>query len=90
MQYLHVVWHHDFPSEPIAYYSEVGDDGWEVRRVQEYRDGRIEWADESHETDTVGLSEAAIDIAEIQSQAEFDLVFLEKGAFEEVWMRARA
>ncbi|MFJ9713389.1 DUF6881 domain-containing protein [Streptomyces sp. NPDC101234] len=30
---------HDFQSEPIRFCSEIGDDGYEVRKVQEFRDG---------------------------------------------------
>lgn len=33
----------------------AGADGWEVRPVQQDRDGKLEWADELHETDMVGL-----------------------------------
>jgi hypothetical protein len=90
MQYIHVIWHHDFPDDPIGYYSEVGEDRWEVRRVQEYRDGRLEWADETHETDTTGLGEIEINLDEIRSQAEFELEIIDKATFEEMWDRARS
>ncbi|WP_369819670.1 hypothetical protein [Actinoplanes sp. TFC3] len=65
MWYLRVVWHHDFPGEPVEYFSEVNEDGWEVSRVQCYRDGRLEWADESQETDMAGLSGIPIAVEEI-------------------------
>lgn len=90
MWYLRVVWHHDLAGEPVEYLSEVGDDGQEVRRVQGYRDGRLEWADGSRENDEVGLSEVPIDFDEIVSQAEFEAYRIPALEFEQAWARARA
>lgn len=89
MWYSRVAWHHDLPSEPVGYLSEVGEDGWEVRRVQSYRDGRLEWADGSRETDTVGLSEIPVDFDDIESQPEFQAFKISAQEFEEAWARAR-
>jgi hypothetical protein len=47
VRYQRVVWHHDHPDEPIVLYAEVDDDGWERRKVDEYRDGRLDRADAS-------------------------------------------
>ncbi|MFI7002087.1 DUF6881 domain-containing protein [Nocardia sp. NPDC050175] len=66
---MKVVWPHDFDEEPVSYFHEVGDDNYETRRVQVYRDGHRERADESHETDTAGLAEIPIaPVDEIASQ----------------------
>lgn len=89
MRYTRIVWHHDFVEEPTVYYAEVGDDGWEIRRVQEYRDGHLEWADQAHETARAGLSEVAIDIDEINSQPDVELTFIDKVNFESVWKKAQ-
>jgi hypothetical protein len=34
MKYLKVVWVHDLPGEPVLLYSEVDDEGWEIRKVE--------------------------------------------------------
>ncbi|MEV6348072.1 hypothetical protein [Actinoplanes sp. NPDC051851] len=88
MWYLRVLWHHDQPGDPVEYFSEVGDDGWEVRRVQRYRDGRLEWADGTRETNSVGLSEAPIDFDEIALQAEFGAFVISEAEFEQEWSKA--
>ncbi|MFD6394846.1 DUF6881 domain-containing protein [Nocardia sp. NPDC060259] len=90
MRYVKVTWHHDFTDEPTVFFHEVGDDNWETRRVQLYRDGRAEWADESRDTPTVGLAEIEIaPIQEIASQPEFDAEEISKREFETKWSAAR-
>ncbi|WP_081635457.1 DUF6881 domain-containing protein [Nocardia sp. BMG111209] len=90
MRYIKVYWHHDFDDDPVMYFHEVGDDDWEIRRVQVYRDGRTEWADENHETDTAGTAEIPItSIAEIASQSEFDAEEITHNEFEREWSKAR-
>ncbi|MDX6764904.1 hypothetical protein SIN09_37375, partial [Streptomyces sp. F8] len=60
MEYWHVNWLHDFPEEPVAVYSEIGEDGFETRKVHVYRDGRTIRADEQHESAEIGLSEIPV------------------------------
>ena len=43
-RYLKVTWHHDFPDEPSVLYSEI-DAGYEIRKVDVYRDGTHDFAD---------------------------------------------
>ncbi|MGW5922138.1 DUF6881 domain-containing protein [Nocardia fluminea] len=90
MRYVKVAWHHDFDDEPTLYFHEVGDDNWETRRVQIYRDGHLEWADENHETPTAGLAEIEIaPVDEIGSQPEFDAEEISAEEFESQWSAAR-
>ncbi|WP_327097062.1 hypothetical protein OIE68_45595 [Nocardia vinacea] len=91
MRYVKVTWHHDFDDEPVEYFHEVGDDNWETRRVQVYRDGHLEWADETHETATAGVAEIPIaPIEEIAAQPEFDAEEISQDQFERQWSQARA
>ena len=91
MQYVKVQWHHEFPDDPIAYYSELDDDRYETRKVQIYRDGHMEWADTGHETDTAGLSEIAFPpLDEIAADPEFTPEEIDAQQFEEVWRQAVA
>ncbi len=90
MRYVKVEWHHAFSDEPVAYYSELGLDGYETRKVQLFRDGRSEWADEENETASVGLSEVAFPaISEISGQPEFDAQEISAEEFERVWLNSR-
>jgi hypothetical protein len=90
MRYVRVSWLHDQESDPVLYLSELGADGYETRKVQIYRDGRAEWADESHETDAVGLSEIPFPpLEEISVQPEFEAESISAEEFEEGWARAR-
>ncbi|WP_433523839.1 DUF6881 domain-containing protein [Nocardia pseudovaccinii] len=91
MRYVKVAWHHDFEDEPVEYFHEVGDDNWETRRVQVYRDGHVEWADETDETATAGVAEVPIaPIEEIAQQPEFEAEEISRGQFEREWSRTRA
>ena len=41
MRYLRVHWNHNHPDEPVAMYSELDDQSWELRKVEFFPDGRI-------------------------------------------------
>ncbi|GGZ25476.1 hypothetical protein GCM10010300_81060 [Streptomyces olivaceoviridis] len=91
MRYVKVAWDHNFADDPVLYLSELGDDGYETRKVQIYRDGRSEWADESNETATVGLSEVPFPpLEEISSQPEFTAEVITPQEFERAWSEAHA
>ncbi|MFE9324143.1 DUF6881 domain-containing protein [Nocardia sp. NPDC052278] len=90
MRYVKVTWDHDFEDEPVAYFHEVDVDDWETRRVQVYRDGRMEWADRSNETAAAGVAEIPIaPIEEIAAQPEFAAEEISRDQFERAWSRAR-
>ncbi|WP_330300368.1 DUF6881 domain-containing protein [Streptomyces sp. NBC_00503] len=91
MRYVKVAWDHDSADDPVLYLSELGEDGYETRKVQFYRDGRSEWADESRETATVGLSEISFPrLEEISSQPDFSAELIPVDEFERAWSRSRA
>lgn len=87
--YLKVEWLHDFSEEPVEIYSEVGDDGYEVRKVEVFRDGRLEYADQRHEVGATALGEVPVGaVAEIAAQDEFRPSVISEQDFEEMWARA--
>lgn len=91
MRYVKVTWYQDFPDEPVFYFSELGEDGYEIRKVQLFRDGRSGYADEGHETAGVGLSEISFpSVEEISSQAEFDAEEISAEEFERVWVSSNS
>jgi hypothetical protein len=86
MEYWKVDWLHDFQSEPVRFYSEIGHDGYEIRKIQHYRDGRILKADEFHESAEIGLSEIPVgSIKDVASQPEFSAFSISREEFEQAW-----
>lgn len=55
-RYQKVLWHHDLPGEPVAFYSEMSS-GIEVRKVEIFRAARHDYADRSRSTGTTMLGE---------------------------------
>jgi hypothetical protein len=89
--YLRVLWHHDFAQEPVEIFSEGGDDDYETRKVDVFRDGRLEWANTERETDTTSLGTVLIPpLSEINAQDEFAATVIEVGEFKATWQRALA
>jgi hypothetical protein len=90
MRYLRVSWHHEFPEEPVELFSEISDEGYETRKVQVFRDGRMERADAVSETSLTGLGEVPFpSVEEIASQEEFTPAVISKMEFERMWSLAR-
>lgn len=87
-RYQKVVWHHDHPGEPVDLYSEI-DSGFEVRKVEVYRDGRLDYADRSRSTGTTTLAEKVMPgVQEINEDPEFSAADITAEEFEQVWQRA--
>ncbi|WP_431917450.1 DUF6881 domain-containing protein [Amycolatopsis tucumanensis] len=87
--YKKVIWHHGHPDEPVLLYSETGDDGYETRKVDLYRDGRQDYADESTSIGTTFLGqEPEPPLEEIAADADFTLFVIDADEFEAVWRSA--
>jgi hypothetical protein len=90
VRYWKVYWHHDFPDEPVAIYSEIGPDDYESRRVEEFPGARLGWADAERDCGGSALAKVAFgDIAEVARQPEFTAFVIRREEFEGVWLRAR-
>lgn len=84
-----VRWDHDDAEDPVVLWSHIVD-GWEVRKVDEFADGRLAWADDQHETDTTGLGQVPIPRPdEIAADPQFTVAVVDAADFERVWRRAR-
>ena len=81
-------WHHDNPNDPIRIYEEVSDDRQELRKVEQFRDGRLIRTDSINDGPTTLTWEPMPDIAEIQDQSEFTVDRIGAEEFEAVWVRA--
>jgi hypothetical protein len=89
LQYQRVQWIHDMPDEPVVLYSEVDENGREVRKVEEFRDGRLDLADDLTQTGSTELSEGPLPSLEaINANPTFSGEPISEGQFHFVWSRA--
>jgi hypothetical protein len=88
-RYQRVLWHHESPDEPVELYSEI-ESGFEVRKVEVYRDGKHDYADRSYSTGTTALGEDLMPgVDEINEDPEFSAETISAAEFDRVWQRAR-
>jgi len=91
MRHLRVLWHHDHDDEPVEIYSELDDEGYEVRKVEVFRNGRHDHADAGTSTGRTGSAEVPIPgIEEIAELDEFTPMWVTAEEFEAVWRKAIA
>jgi hypothetical protein len=89
MKYLRVRWVHEHEDEPIELLSEIDQGGFEVRKVEIYRDGHRDYAEESRSTGTTMLGENALpSLEDIAAQAEFMPEYIDAATFERAWRQA--
>jgi hypothetical protein len=89
MIYMRVEWLHDEPGDPVLLFSEIGEDGYETRKVEVFRDGAMTYADEESSTGQTWLGEAPVPpIEEIAANTEFRPHAITRDEFEEIWDRA--
>lgn len=87
--FMRVEWHHNFDDEPVVLWSEIVD-GVETRKVEVYRDGRLDYADASSSTGSTRLSEVLMpSAAEIASSPEFSPQEVSSKEFDDIWNRAK-
>lgn len=88
MSYLKVAWHHRFPNEPVLIYSEVRA-GRERRKIEVYRDGRTDFADDLTETGTTLLTQGEFpSFDEIATDPAFSPFVISREEFNVVWESA--
>jgi hypothetical protein len=72
----------------VELFSEVGPDGYECRKVERFRDGRLGWADDENEVGGTGLGAVPItSIDETNEQDEFQASTISAEKFERAWIR---
>lgn len=87
--------HHKYLGEvgliPRETYSEVDDGGWEVRRVDFFKDGTVGYADRTSYTGEAELSERPLIRPSASSDTErWRAIEITQQTFEEIWARAFA
>ena len=72
-------------------YSEVDSQGWEVRKVEIFADGRIGFASENEAVGSSELGEKPVPSQEeIAADQQFRPAEISKEEFEAVWLRRRS
>jgi hypothetical protein len=86
MQYVKVAWLHNDLTDPVWFYIELGDDGYEVRKVELYLDGRAGYADDAREFGETRLADQPYSLDDIEPP-EFELTEISREEFEKIWAR---
>lgn len=89
MLYQRVEWYQSSQEFPSVLYSEIDAEGWEVRKVDEYADGRLDIAAAGIETGRTFLGLVPVPpLDEINGDPQFEGVEISADEFEIVWERA--
>ncbi len=87
--YFAARWHHEDDQDPVLLFEELDDQRYEMRKVHEFRDGRLERTDRIALELKTSLSYVPLPTeAEIDAQPEFTLLPLTAEAFDDAWRRA--
>ncbi|MFZ6727491.1 DUF6881 domain-containing protein [Undibacterium sp. MH2W] len=87
MRYIDVKWMHENRNYPIRLVSEIGLDGYEIRKLEFFRDGRCGFACESVANLGVELgSSPTPTLDNINAIGEFGGVEISEADFEELWV----
>src|SRR5207248_1876118 len=88
MRYLRVQWRHFHPDEPVEIYTELREDGWEVRKVEVFPDGRIGFASPTEGSGSTMLSvEPLPSLEEIAADPQFKPTEIGREEFENMWKK---
>jgi len=91
MEYFTVYWYHSSGNEePRTFYVEIGDDRFEVRKVEVYDDGSFSMAGDGFSFGGAELGDQPTPpIEEINGDTEFSANSITAAEFEAVWAKYR-
>jgi hypothetical protein len=90
MRYLYIKWTHKDRASPVDIYCEIGDDSYEIRKVEVFKDGRKGYADSSGEYGGTTLGSMPVpSLKEIAAQPEFEPKEIPAEQFHDIWMKRR-
>ena len=88
MKYFKVRWIHQHSDEPVWLYSELDEDGLEIRKVEIFADGSQGFASPSESKGSTALGIIQVPPLEvILRDPEFEGTEITKREFEEVWTK---
>lgn len=89
MSYLKIDWQHSLSEYPREIHIELDDERFELRKVEVFSDGRLQFA--PHEFEQGGTVLAVYRVAQIedlQREGQFTTTVITKAEFESIWARA--
>jgi hypothetical protein len=90
MRYLTIKWVHKNPADPVQIYSEIGNDSYELRRIEVWANGRKGFADANEQQGGTELSVMPIPtLAEIAAQPEYEPKAIVAEEFHKLWLKRR-
>lgn len=88
MKYIRLKWNHTNPDEPVWIFSELDATGKEVRKIECFRNGFCDVANENLSSGTAALMTLPLpDLSVLARDPEFTPVEITKDEFEEVWTK---
>jgi hypothetical protein len=89
MHYIEVKWLHDDSEDPILLFSELDENGWEVRKVEFFRDGIAHFADANQHSGSTELGILPVPpLKQIAADAQFSPREITREEFEKAWRYA--
>jgi len=86
MIYELIEWFHQNPEAPVLILHELDAMRMETKKIEIYRDGTMDFADNKLETGSTFLGEIAVPtLAEINRDEEFSGVEISKNSFDAFW-----
>ena len=87
--YIRVRWKHSNSRDPVLLYSELDEGRWEVRKVEEFIDGRMAYAEGRGGSGETRLGEVPVpQLGELAANPDFEPEAITRAEFEAVWDKA--
>jgi hypothetical protein len=88
-RYIAFRWLHAYELVPVAIYAEINDRGFENRRIDEFRDGRLERTDRYEPDLRTSLSQIEVPFPEeLADDPVREVLPITREGFEALWERA--
>ena len=90
MKYIRVRWNHTNPDEPVWIFSELEEDGQEIRKLECFKNGFCDFASPKEHSGHTKLNTARLpDLSVLARDPEFVPVEITEKEFEDVWKSRR-
>lgn len=88
MRHIDVEWIHSLNENPVRLVSEIDSDNFEIRKLEFYRNGQVDFSDADRQSGSARLGIAEVpNISEINSQPEFYGSEINSNEFERLWQQ---